>query len=120
VRHLEVNLMATIRVFQSLLASCVLPIAAWASQPPAATASDPAPSASLAEEKFQRVARTYKMYQHEGQTVYCKKERVITSTIPHMRCLTEPQLRAEVESQLKWRNPVTRPLVAGIGQGGIG
>lgn len=112
--------MANKHVFRSLLAACVLPMAAWASQPPAGTPTDPAPAASLAEEKFQRVARTYKMYQHEGQTVYCKKERVITSTIPHLRCLTEPQLRAEVESQRKWRNPVTRPLVAGTGQGGIG
>jgi hypothetical protein len=86
----------------------------------AACASQPASTPSLLEKKFQIAAKYYEKVQHEGQTVYCKKEKALTSAIPFVQCLTEPQLRLEVENAERWRNPVPRPLVAGAGQGGIG
>jgi len=108
------------RVFRSiLLATGVLLMASCASQPASspATAREPSP---LLEMKFQRAAQHYEKFQYEGQVVYCKKEKPTYSNIPEVQCLTESQLRREVESFERWRNPVARPLMAGAGQGGIG
>ncbi len=111
--------MARNHVFRSvLLASGVFLMVACASKPvssPATVAITP-----LLEKKFQIVARNYQMFQHEGQTVYCKKEKVTFSNIPQVQCLSESQLRREVEGFERWRNPVARPLMPGAGQGGIG
>jgi hypothetical protein len=103
--------MASNRVFQSvLLTASVLLVGACASQP----------EGSLLETKFERTAKHYQKYQRDGQTVYCKKEKPITSAISHVQCLSEAQLRAEVESMRRTRNAVTRPVMPGTGQGGIG
>jgi hypothetical protein len=75
--------------------------------PPAASASaaeaKPAPSterdtASAMEQKFQETARSYKTVQRDGKTMYCKREKVIGSTIPTMQCYTETQLRNQIEA----------------------
>ena len=112
-----VNLMASNHVFRSvLLASSVLLVGACASQP---TSTAPAPS--LLEMKFQRVAQNYQKFSQEGQTVYCKKQKVITSNIPGTQCVTETQLRLQVESYERSRNTeIGRPIPAGAGQGSIG
>jgi hypothetical protein len=94
-----------------LLVAGTLTVAACTIQPPSHT---------LLDKKFERAARHYDKYQHEGQVVYCKKEKVITSAIPAVHCLSEDQLRQEVASFERWRNPVARPLMPGTGQGGIG
>jgi len=71
---------------------------------PAAAAVDPAAkstegdTASAMEKKFQDAARSYKTVQKDGKTMYCKRERVIGSTIPTMQCLTETQLRNQIEA----------------------
>lgn len=75
------------------------------------------PEGALLEKKFERAAKHYEQYQHEGQRVYCKKQG--TRSMP-MHCLSEAQLRQEVENYERRRNPVPPPLVAGAGQGGIG
>src|ERR1044071_4347388 len=62
----------------------------------AATAENEA-AASL-EKKFRDAARGYKTVQKDGQTLYCKREKEIGTTIPRMRCMTEAQLRNEVET----------------------
>lgn len=113
--------MANNRVFRSvLLASGVLLMAACASQPAATTAPAAVSAPPLLDKKFQLAARHYQKFQHEGQTVYCKKEKVTNTNIPQVQCFSESQLRQEVENFEKWRNPVARPLMPGAGQGGIG
>jgi hypothetical protein len=78
------------------------PTAAQAASAPAA-AGNPAPSterdtASAMEQKFQETARSYKTVQRDGKTMYCKREKVIGSTIPTMQCYTETQLRNQIEA----------------------
>jgi hypothetical protein len=97
------------------LVACVAFLSACASQPavkdapgataPAATAAKPEPAAqpegaseAALEKKFQDAARGYKLVERDGKTLYCKREKVIGSTIPTMQCLTESQLRNQVET----------------------
>ena len=96
-------------------------LAACASQPPAPGAGAPAAqesgaaakppvkstegdTASAMEKKFQDAARSYKTVQKDGKTMYCKREKVIGSTIPTMNCITEAQLRNEVENMEEYRS----------------
>src|SRR4051794_22432733 len=55
-------------------------------------------TASALEKKFQDAARNYKVVERDGKTLYCKREKVIGSTIPTLQCLTESQLRNQVET----------------------
>ena len=71
-------------------------------------ATDPAtaPAATtLLEKKFQRAAKQYEKVEHEGQTMYC--QRTGTKSMPST-CLTEAQLRKEVEDFESSRNSVPR------------
>jgi hypothetical protein len=87
-----------------LVAAGVLLIAACASEP----------RGSLLEKKFQRAAQHYEKFQHDGQTVYCRKE-------VQVQCLTEAQLRNQVERYERTRNTVNGPPIpAGAGQGSVG
>jgi hypothetical protein len=94
----------------ALIAGCATP-----TRSPTASADG-----ALLQKKFERAAKHYDKYQHEGQVVYCKKEKPITSAISAVQCLSEDQLRQEVASFERWRNPVARPVMPGAGQGGIG
>ncbi len=68
------------------------------------TASAPA-ATTLLEKKFQRAAKHYEKFQHEGQTMYC--QRTGTKSMPYT-CLTEAQLRQQVENFERSRNAVPR------------
>ena len=68
------------------------------------TASAPA-ATPLLEKKFQRAAKHYEQFQHEGQTMYCK--RTGTKSMPYT-CLSESQLRQEVENFERSRNAAPR------------
>jgi hypothetical protein len=57
-----------------------------------------ADTANAMEKKFQETARSYKTVQRDGKTMYCKREKVIGSTIPTMQCYTESQLRNHIEA----------------------
>jgi hypothetical protein len=57
-----------------------------------------ADTASAMEKRFRDAARSYKTVQRDGKTLYCKRERVIGSTIPTMQCFTETQLRSRIEA----------------------
>jgi hypothetical protein len=100
--------MSSNRVVHSLLLSAIaLVLGACASQP----------EASLLDTKFERAAKHYQKFQHEGQVVYCKKEKPSFSNIPAVQCLTESTLRLQVEDMHNTRNPVTRggpPYVATV------
>jgi hypothetical protein len=95
-------------------AAAVALLAACASQPAAQTAATPATApasaaappaqategdtASAMEKRFQETARSYKTVQKDGKTMYCKREKVIGTTIPTMQCYTETQLRNQIEA----------------------
>jgi hypothetical protein len=70
------------------------PSAAAELTPEAKTEAD---AASHLEKKFQEAARSYRKVEKNGETMYCKKEKPIGSTVPRMQCMTEPQLRLQVE-----------------------
>jgi hypothetical protein len=85
--------MARNRVFRSvLIVSGVLLIAACATQP----------RESLLERKFQQTAKHYQKFQHEGRTVYCRKDLP-----PGEQCITEAALRRQVEHHERYRNAVS-------------
>jgi hypothetical protein len=78
---------------------------------PAAEARTEADAAAQLEKKFQEAAKGYKVVQKEGKTMYCKKEKVIGSTIPTLQCMTEAQLRLQVEQMDDLRQ--RRRLISG-------
>jgi phosphate-selective porin len=88
----------------ALLAACATAPAtpaapAQAAAPgPAAAATAEADTAAGLEKKFQDAARSFKVVQRDGKTLYCKREKVMGSTIPTLQCITEAQLRIQVEN----------------------
>ncbi len=70
---------------------------ATAAVSPGAEALPEADAAAQLEKKFQEAAKGYKVVQKDGKTMYCKKEKVIGSTIPTLQCMSEAQLRLQVE-----------------------
>jgi hypothetical protein len=90
--------------------------------PPAAEARTEADAATQLERKFQEAAKGYKVVQKDGKTMYCKKEKVIGSTIPTLQCITEAQLRLQVEQmddlRQRMRNGSRCTLGSGCGAGG--
>ena len=96
--------MAGNRVFRTvLLTATVVLVGACASQP----------QESLLETQFQRTAKQYQKYQHEGQVVYCK--RGATRSMPPRECIYESALRQQVADTQRSRNAVAR---GGIPHGG--
>jgi len=102
------NIVVTLGLAASsaLLAAC-----ASAPETPSAPAAAPAPAPAQAaaataeadtaaglEKRFQEAARSYKVVQKDGKTLYCKREKVMGSTIPTLQCITEAQLRNQVEN----------------------
>jgi hypothetical protein len=102
------------------------PTAAAAAAPvaaaPTAEAKPEADAASQFEKKFQEAAKSYRAVQKDGQTMYCKKEKPINSTIPRVQCITESQLRLQVEqmeqTRDRLRNSSRCTQGAGCGAGG--
>jgi hypothetical protein len=114
------NPMATIRVLRSvLLVTGAFLIAACATQP-TPTPAHVESRGSLLDRKFEQAARHYRKYLYQGQVVYCRKEKVITSAVPVLQCLRDAELRAQVENFQKRRNAVQPAVTPGTGQGGIG
>jgi hypothetical protein len=114
------NFVITLGLFAGagLLGACASQPATTAAAAPAAAvapapAATPAPAAATAEavtaasleKKFRDAARGYKVVERDGKTLYCKREKVMGSTIPTLQCMTEAQLRTQVENaeELKQR-----------------
>ena len=93
--------MASNRVIRLvMLASGLLLVAGCAARPGTTT---------LHERYFQREARNYLAFQHEGQTVYCvtkDSERTLIPYTGNVRCVTEAHLRQVVEDARRTRNTV--------------
>ncbi len=97
----------------ALITACASQPAAKPTPAPASQSSTaPAPNsaasekdtASAMEKRFQDAARSYKVVQKDGKTLYCKREKRIGTTIPTMNCLTESELRTQVEMMEDYRN----------------
>ncbi len=116
--------------FSTTLATALL--AACASQPEAPPAAAVAQSAALPavqteaetaqqlEKKFQDAARGYKVVERDGRTLYCKREKVLGSTIPTMQCMTEAQLRLQVENMEELRGRMRNSAKCTMGRSGGG
>jgi hypothetical protein len=94
---------------------------------PATAATGPAAktegdTAVALEKKFQDAARGYKVVQRDGKTLYCKREKLISSTIPTLQCLTESQLRNQVETmdEMRGRMRSNGKCTLGVGCGAGG
>jgi len=114
------------------LGVCVALLAACASQPATEAAAAPvapapasaapaaqteADTAAALEKKFQDAAKGYKVVQRDGQTLYCKKEKVIGSTLPTLQCMTEAQLRNQVETMDDYRDRMRNSSKCTLGPG---
>lgn len=129
--------MSITKYFPALaLGACIALLAACASQPAASDAQPPAAppavtaaaaqesaaktesdTAATLEKKFQEAARGYKVVERDGKTLYCKREKVIGSTIPTLQCLTESQLRNQVENMEEMRDRMRSSSKCTLGRG---
>jgi membrane-bound lytic murein transglycosylase B len=93
------------------------PATSSAAQPATGAAQTEKHTAETLEKKFQEAARGYKVVQRDGKTLYCKRERVIGSSIPTMQCLTEAQLRTQVETMEELRERMRHSGKCTLGPG---
>jgi hypothetical protein len=100
-----------------LLATCVGLLAACASQP---DKPPPPSSPQQLEKKFQEAAKGYRVVQKDGRTLYCRREKVLGSTIPTMQCLSEAQLRLQVENMEELRGRMRSSPKCTLGRDGGG
>jgi hypothetical protein len=108
-------------LIRSLALAATLILAACASPPPPAntpTASAPASAGKAApagqkhskwskaseaevaatlDQKFQEAARSFVKLKRDDQVMFCKRYRDIGSMIPQLHCITEAELRKQVE-----------------------
>ena len=71
---------------------------------PATLAASEDDAASALDKEVARAAMDYVQTEKDGVLLYCKKYRSIGSNIPTMKCITEAQLRADVENMIKYRD----------------
>jgi hypothetical protein len=62
-----------------------------------------AETAAALDQKFQQAAKGYVKLKKDGVLLFCKKQREIGSNIPTIHCLTESQLRNQVETMDDYR-----------------
>jgi hypothetical protein len=62
-----------------------------------------AETAAALDRKFQEAAKGYVKLKKDGVMMFCKKRREIGSNIPTIHCLTEAQLRNQVETMEEYR-----------------
>ena len=92
------------------------PQPAQAPQTPEAQAAQDA----VLEKKFQEAARGYRVVEKDGKTLYCKREKVLGSTIPTLQCLSEAQLRLQVENTEAARDRMRNGTHCTLGRSGTG
>lgn len=59
--------------------------------------------AAQLDRKFDEAAKGYVKLLKDGKLMFCKRYRVIGSNIPTIQCITEAQLRNQVESNDQYR-----------------
>jgi starvation-inducible outer membrane lipoprotein len=142
--------MSTNKFIRSLVLAIPLLLAACASPPPAAPAASgaaapaadarPVPAgqtrykwskaseaevAAQLDQKFQEAAKSFVQVKRNDQLMFCKKYREMGSSIRTLHCITEAELRKQVEDseelRAQMRNKVGRctggqPVACGAGQ----
>jgi hypothetical protein len=97
--------------------ACTLLIASCASTPPDAAKSPSADAkpkpvwsvpteqetAAVLDKKFEETAKTYVKLKKDGVLLFCKRRKEIGSNLPSIQCLTEAQLRNQVETMDDYR-----------------
>ena len=101
-----------------LLAGCASQSAR--DQPESGANAGPAVAPQVLEKKFQEAAKGYKVVEKDGRTLYCKREKVIGSTIPTLQCMTEAQLRLQVENMEDLRGRMRNSAKCTLGRSGGG
>jgi type IV pilus biogenesis protein CpaD/CtpE len=67
----------------------------------------PVTEAELAAEvdaKLIEAARGFTKLRKDGEIIFCKRYKVISSTIPTIQCITQAQLRTQVEDMENYRD----------------
>jgi hypothetical protein len=105
----------SIATFAAWLAACAStppPSAEPSASPPAASAKPPghvwsgvteAEVAASLDKKFEEAARGYVKVKKDGALMFCKRYCVLGSSIPTIQCITEAQLRTQVENMDQYR-----------------
>jgi hypothetical protein len=91
----------------ALLAACATTPEPAPSEAPAKkpvwSAATEAETAAALDKKFQEAAKGYVKLKKDGVLLFCKKQREIGSNLPTIHCLTESQLRNQVETMEDYR-----------------
>jgi hypothetical protein len=82
----------------------------------------PVTEAELAAEvdaKLIEAARSFTKLRKDGEIIFCKRYKVVGSTIPTIQCITQAQLRTQVESmdELRGRMRSNGKCTLGVGCG---
>lgn len=100
-----------------LFAGCASQPAGNAESP---SEADSAERAQVLEQRFQEAARSYRRVEKDGRTLYCRREKVIGSTIPTTQCLSEEGLRLQVEYDQQMRERMRTGARCSMGhRGGV-
>lgn len=93
------------------------PAAAPAPATPVDSSTAESETAAALEKKFRDAARGYKVVEKDGKTMYCKSEKTIGTTLPRLVCMTEAQLRNQVETMDEVRNKMRSGAKCTLGPG---
>ena len=105
---MAVTLLAGCATSSKAVAPATAPAAPATAQAPAENAD---PMAGM-DKKFRDAAKSYQVVKRDDKTLYCRREMSIGSNIATMRCLTEGELRNQIQ--------VTEELEARTRKGGGG
>jgi hypothetical protein len=77
--------------------------------------------AAALDAEFQNAAKGFVKLKRDGKIVFCKRYRDVGSNIPTLKCITEAQLRVQVENMTKYREDMRNKAgrcTRGVGCGG--
>lgn len=60
-------------------------------------------TAAAIDKKFEEAAKSYVKLKKDGVLLFCKKQKEMGSNIPQLTCITESQLRNQVETMDDYR-----------------
>jgi type IV pilus biogenesis protein CpaD/CtpE len=98
------------KLFSALCLTAAMALSACAAKPEAQT---PEPKWDVATEEevakaldlaVAKAAKDYVQLKKDGVLMFCKRSREIGSNIPTLKCLTEAQLRTQVQNMTKYRD----------------
>jgi hypothetical protein len=60
--------------------------------------------ADALDQEFEKAAKGFVKLKKDGVLMFCKKYREVGSNIPTLKCITEAQLRTQVQNMTKYRD----------------